>query len=86
MRNNTNRYIYEIKANDKIKWKDTIVIITSDNGAQQGSGRFGPAFGSPLPFRGRKSMKNCSVLLIFATNLPANIQVEYLKVELEHQL
>ena len=47
--------IDQIKANDKIKWRDTIIVITSDNGAAPGRGPMGPLFGSALPFRGRKS-------------------------------
>ena len=52
---NIKEIVDEIKANDNIKWKNTIIVITSDNGAIPGTGRLGPLFGSPLPFRGRKS-------------------------------
>ena len=56
-----------IKANKKIKWKDTIIVITSDNGAAPGVSTRGPNYGSPLPFRGQKSYFNihlCAPILI----------------------
>ena len=52
---NIKEIIEEIKANDKIKWKDTIIIITSDNGGDTGFDTRGYDFGSNLPLRGRKS-------------------------------
>ena len=52
---NIKEIIDEIKANEKIVWTNTIIVITSDNGAIPGTGRMGSLYGSPLPFRGRKS-------------------------------
>ena len=41
----------EVKANPSLDWDETVVIITSDNGAIPG----GSAYGSAMPYRGQKS-------------------------------
>ena len=47
--------IDEIKNNKKLSWNETIVIITSDNGAAPAAFA-GYAFGSALPLRGTKGL------------------------------
>ena len=51
---NIKEIIDAIKTNNNLNWNETIVIITSDNGATPTSGN-GYAFGSTLPYRGVKS-------------------------------
>ena len=46
----------EIKNNDKLNWNETIVIITSDNGAARTTSANGHAIGSALPYRGSKGL------------------------------
>ena len=51
---NIKEIIYEIKNNSNINWDETVVIITSDNGAAP-TAKSGLAYGSALPYRGVKS-------------------------------
>ena len=51
---NIEEIIQAIKDNPDLKWEDTIVIITSDNGAAPTAAN-GYSFGSALPLRGAKS-------------------------------
>ena len=56
---NIKEIIETIKANSNLNWDETVVIITSDNGAAPGAGGNGYSFGSAEPFRGRKSLVIC---------------------------
>ena len=61
---NIEEIIDEVKDNSRLNWNNTIVIITSDNGAAP-TALTGYAFGSALPYRGTKSMYNTLFFCMF---------------------